>query len=164
MKQVISVHFDTSSLIDAHKYLWDCCGDTLKQLDLTYHTRRSTDKRDAFEAILSDILVAFSKLDEDDKLPPIYCEALHLINLPCLEPDPISKRLDTNSEAITSLAQKVDTLSAPYDSTQKAMEKLVSSLKDELAKFSSSVSSLSESLVKKIIEPFAGHQSVSKPV
>ena len=164
MKQIISVHFDTSSLIDAHKYLWDHCGDTLKQLDMTYHTRRTTDKRDAFEATLSDILTAFSKLDDDDKLPPIYCEALHLINLPCLEPDPISKRLDTNNEAIKFLAQKVDTFSAPSDSAQKAMEQLVSSLKDELAKFSSSVSSLSESLAKKVIESSASHQPVSKPV
>ena len=91
---------------------------------MTYHTRRSTDKRDAFDAILSDIHVAFSKLDEDDKLPPTYCEALHLINLPCLQPGPISKRLDTNTITITPLAQKVDTFSVPYDSTQKAMEKL----------------------------------------
>ena len=37
-----------------------------------------TDKRDACDAILSDILVAFSKLDEDNKLPPIYCEALQI--------------------------------------------------------------------------------------
>ena len=85
LKQLISAHFDLSSLIDAHKYLWDYCGDALEQLGLTYHSRRSTDKRDAFEAILSDILLAISKLD-DDKLPHIYCEALHLINLPSLEP------------------------------------------------------------------------------
>ena len=71
------------------------------QLD---HTRRTTDKRDAFEATLSDILTAFSKLDDDDKLPPIYCEALHLINLPCLE---LSN--NTNNGAIKFLAQKVDT-------------------------------------------------------
>lgn len=135
----------------------------LKQLSLTYHSRRSTDKRDAFEAILSDILLAFSKLDDDDKLPAIYCEALHLINLPSLELDPISKRLDTNSEAITLLAKKVDAFSAPYDNTVKVMEQLVSSLKSELANFSSSVSSLSESLSKKVIEPLTSQQPVSIP-
>ena len=67
-------------------------------------------------------------------------------------------------QLIKFLAQKVDTFSAPSDSAQKAMEQLVSSLKDELAKFSSSVSSLSESLAKKIIESSASHQPVSKPV
>ena len=69
LKQAVAAHFDISSLIDAHKLLWDHCGDTLKQLGLTYHTRRSTDKRDAFEATLADILSAFNKLDKDDKLP-----------------------------------------------------------------------------------------------
>ena len=128
LKKLISAHFDLSSLIDAHKYIWDYCGDALEQLGLTYHSRRSTDKRDAFEAILSDILLAISKLDDDDKLPHIYCEALHLINLPSLDPDPISKRLDTNSEAISLLARKVDALSAPSDSSLIAMEQLVSSL------------------------------------
>ena len=112
--------FDVSSLIEAHKLLWDCSGDMLKQL--TYHLRFSTDKHDAFEATLADILSAFNKLDEIDKLPSFYCEALHLINLPCLEPDPISKRLDTNHEALSCLVQKVDNLSAPLDSTQNANE------------------------------------------
>ena len=46
----------------------------LEQLGLTFHTRRSTDKRDAFEATLEDILSAFKRLDKDDKLPFIYCE------------------------------------------------------------------------------------------
>ena len=160
LKQLISAHFDLSFLIDAHKYLWDYCGDALEQLGLTYHSRRSTDKHDAFEAILSDILLAISKLDDDDKLPHIYCEALHLINLPSLEPDPISKRLD---KAISLLARKVDALSAPSDSSLKAMEQLVSSLKSELAKFSSSVSSLSASLSKKVIEPLTSQQPVSIP-
>ena len=42
-------------------FLWS------KELGITYHTRRSTDKSDAFEATLTDILSAFNKLDEVDK-------------------------------------------------------------------------------------------------
>ena len=71
--------------------------------------------------------------------------------------------MDTNSEAISLLARKVDALSAPSDSSLKAMEQLVSSLKSELAKFSSSVSSLSASLSKKVIEPLTSQQPVSIP-
>ena len=163
LKQAVAAHFDISSLVDAHKLLWDCFGDVLKQFGLTYLSRRSTDKRDAFEATLSDILSAFNKLDEDDKIPSIYCEALHLINLPCLEPDPISKRLDTNHEVISCLVQKVDNLCTPFDSTQKALEQLVSSLKDQLTNFSSSVSSLSRTLPVKVTDPFRSPQPMSKP-
>ena len=102
----------------------DFCGDLLKELGLTYHTRRSTDKRDAFEATLTDILSAFNKLDEVDKLPPIYCEATHLISLPCLEPDPISKRLDSNHKAITCLDKKVDNFPVLLDDTQIKLDEL----------------------------------------
>ena len=143
LKQAVATHFDLSSLTDAHKLLWDHCGDTLRHLGLTYHTRRSTDKRDAFEVTLADILSAFNKLDEDDKLPFFYCEALHLLNLSCLEPDPISNRLDTNHQAVSCLVQKVDSLSDPFNSTQIALEQLVSSLKDQQTTLSSSVSSFS---------------------
>ena len=52
LKQAVTAHFDTPSLIDAYKHLWDFCGDLLKELGITYHTRHSTDKRDAFEATL----------------------------------------------------------------------------------------------------------------
>ena len=62
----------------------------------SYHNCRTTDKQDAFEATLTDILSAFNKLDEEDKLSSFYCEATHLINLPCLEPDTVSKRLDSS--------------------------------------------------------------------
>ena len=143
--------------------LWDHCGDTLRHLSLTYHTRRSTDERDAFEVTLADILSAFNELDEDDKLPFFYCEALHLLNLPCLEPDPISKRLDTNHQAISCLVQKVNSLSAPFNSTQIALEQLVSSLKDQLTTFSSYVSSFSKSLSKQVFDPLVVPQTMTNP-
>ena len=149
LKQAVTAHFDTPSLIDAYKHLWDFCGDLLKELGVTYHTRRSTDKRDAFEATLTDILSAFNKLDEVDKLPPIYCEATHLISLPCLEPDPISKRLDSNHKAISCLDKKVDNFPVLLDNTQIKLDELVSSLKDQLSDFTSSMSSFSKLIANK---------------
>ena len=149
LKQAVIAHFDTPSLIDAHKHLWDFCGDLLKELGVTYHTRRSTDKRDAFEATLTDILSAFNKLDEVDELPPIYCEAIHLISLPCLEPDPISKRLDSNHKAISCLDKKVDNFPVLLDDTQIKLDELVSSLKDQLSDFTSSMSSFSKLIANK---------------
>ena len=98
-----------------------------------------------------------------NKLPSFYCEALHLINLPCLEPDPLSKRLDTNHEALSCLVQKVDNLSAPFDSTQNALEQLVSSLKDQLSNLPLSVSSLSKSLSENVVEPLVRPPPVSEP-
>ena len=156
LKQLVASHFDISSLTDAQKLLWDHCGELLKELGLSFHTRRNTDKRDAFDATLADILSAFTLLDEANKLPEMYCEATHLMTLPCLEPDPISKRLDTNHTALTQLVQTVDNLSTPLNATQKALEQVVSSLKDQLASFSSSVMSLSKSLTEHVNKPHAG--------
>ena len=113
------------------------------------HYRRSTDKRDAFDATLTDILSVFNKLDEVDKLPPIYCEATHLISLPCLEPDPISKRLDSNHKAISCLDKKVDNFSVLLDNTQIKLDEFVSSLKDQLSDFTSSMSFFSKLIANK---------------
>ena len=35
LKQAVTAHFDSPSLIE---YLWDFCGDLLKELGVTYHT------------------------------------------------------------------------------------------------------------------------------
>ena len=35
LKQAVIAHFDTPSLIDAHKHLWNFCGDLLKELGIT---------------------------------------------------------------------------------------------------------------------------------
>ena len=59
--------------------------------------------------------------------------------------------------------QKVDSLSAPFNGTQIALEQLVSSLKDQLSTFSSSVSSLSKSPSKKVSEPFADPKNMTNP-
>ena len=65
--------------------------------------------------------------------------------------DTISKRLDTNHEALSCLVQKVDNRSAPFDSTQNALEQLVSSLKDQLSNFLLSVSSLRSHCLRRLL-------------
>ena len=113
--------------------------------------------------MLFSLVSAFNKLDEDDKLPPIYCEATHLINLPCLEPDPISKRLDSNHKTISCLVEKVDNFPVLLDNTQIKLDELVSSLNDQLSKFTSSVSSFSKLIANKAIDHDIHPQPSSKP-
>ena len=86
-----------------------------------------------------------------------------MINLPFLDPDPISKRLDTNHETLSSLTQKVDNLSVPFYNTQKALVQLVSSLKDQLSSFSASVSSLAMALPEKVIKPSGSPPLIPNP-
>ena len=60
--------------------LWDFCCTDLESLGLHYHARLQ------FSDILTaDILLAFEKLKDKEKLPPIYCEANDLIKLPSLQ-------------------------------------------------------------------------------
>ena len=153
LKKAVTACFDSSSLIEAHKLLWDFCCDSLKELGLVYHSRRSTDKHDAFEATLVDILSVIDKLDEADSIPPIFCEASQLIKISSLEPDPVSKRLDTNYKAITGLVEKVDNISLPLNNTKKALDQVVISLQDQLANLSSSVSSFSKSISDELRDP-----------
>ena len=57
------------------KLLWDNCQSKLSDLDFVFHTRRDSDKRSALEAVCTDLLLAFNKLDSVDGIPPIYCAA-----------------------------------------------------------------------------------------
>ena len=78
MKLAVLSTFDSSSLATAHKSLWDNCGDDLKQLGLSYHLRRGSEKRQAADMLFTDIITAFDKLDSVEKLPAIFCEANEL--------------------------------------------------------------------------------------
>ena len=104
-------------------------------------------------------LRVFDKLDEADSIPPIFCEASQLIKIPSLEPDPVSKRLDTNYEAITGLVEKVDNISLPLNNTKKALDQVVISLQDQLANLSSSVSSFSKSISDELRDPSSRSKS-----
>ena len=70
----------------AKKALWDSdCSSLLTAAGLSYQQRRRSEKRSQAAADLDDIFVAFDKLDEIDKLPEIFCEAIDLVLL-VLEP------------------------------------------------------------------------------
>ena len=59
--------------------------------------------------------------------------------------------------------QKVDSLSAPFNSTQIALEQLVSCLMKDQLSTSFSVSSLSKSLSKKVFDPITDPQNMLNP-
>ena len=159
LKKAVTACFDSSSLIEAPQTFVGLLWRFTKELGLVYHSRCSTDKRDVFEATLVDILSVFDKLDEADSIPPIFCEASQLIKIPSLEPDPVSKRLDTNYKAITGLVEKVDNISLPLNNTKKALDQVVISLQDQLANLSSSVSSFSKSISDELRDPSSRSKS-----
>ena len=90
LKQTALSRFSIPMLSSAKKTLWETCGADLSSLDLPFTSRRSSEKRTQATADLEDILLVFSKLDEADKIPQIYCEAAELVKLPPIAADPIS--------------------------------------------------------------------------
>ena len=54
MKQAVLSAFDSVSLSDAYKSLWDTSSDDLLDCGLTFHTRRSLEKRQ-----LTNVLLAY---------------------------------------------------------------------------------------------------------
>ena len=63
MKQAVCSSFDDTSLSYAYKLLWDSYSSELESLGLQHHARRGSD------ILFADILLAFEKLDDQDKLP-----------------------------------------------------------------------------------------------
>ena len=59
------------------------CDADLSLPDVPFTPRCSSEKRTQAAADLEDIL-AFSKLDEADKIPQIFCEATDLVKLPLI--------------------------------------------------------------------------------
>ena len=110
LKQAALSRFNISMLASAKKALWECCKDDLTVLDLPFTQRRSSEKRSQAAADLEDILLAFSKLDEVDKIPPIYCEALDLVRLPPIASDPISDLIMGNRACLQEIEAKISQL------------------------------------------------------
>ena len=94
LKQAALSHFSIPMLASAKKALWESCSDDLSSLDLPFTPPRSSEKRTQAVADLEDILLAFSKLDEVDKIPLVYCEASDLVRLPPIAADPISELVE----------------------------------------------------------------------
>ena len=107
LKQADLSHFNISMLASAKKALWECCQDDLSVLDLPFTQWCSSEKRSQAAAGLEDILLAFSKLDEVDKIPPIYCEALELVRLPPIATDSISELIMGNRACFQEIEAKI---------------------------------------------------------
>lgn len=154
LKQSVCSSFDSSALSSAHRRLWDYCSKELEQLGLPYHARRGSDKRHLSDVLIADLLLAFDKLDLNDNLPPIYCEAVDLIMLPCLAVDPISERLEANTNCLHSVADKMNglppkvsdavtsALSAPLTSCCDSLNSLVNNVASQVQQLVSCVDSL----------------------
>ena len=128
------------------------CKVYLEQLGLTYHQRHGSEKRKVADILFADILIAFDKLDGADRLPSVYCEAHDLIKLPSLALDPVSKKLDPNSDILESLNSKVQDLSSVMGASSpeslknccSTLNDLIANLQHQLDQFPSSIVSLSQ--------------------
>ena len=74
--------FSDGNLLEAMQVLWDHCHDSLEKLGVEFVRRRASDKRSLLDAVLADILDALDKLDVDESVPLIFCEASNLLKLP----------------------------------------------------------------------------------
>ena len=72
---------------------------------------------------MDDILLAFSKLDEVDKIPPIYCEALDLVRLPPITSDPISELIMGNRDRLQEIEAKISQLQDEFASSSATTSK-----------------------------------------
>lgn len=122
LKQAALGKFSTSLLADAKKKLWDHC--QLAPHGLPFTSRRSSEKRSQASADLEDILAGFSKLDEDDSIPPIFCEAVELIQLPAIVSDPIGVIVRDNGASLKALDDKVQCLSDTLTNLDSSLSSL----------------------------------------
>ncbi len=110
LKQAALSRFSTAMLSDAKRALWEVCSDALSSLDLSFMSRRRSEKRSQAAADLEDILEAFSRLDDVDKVPLIYCEATELVKLPPISPDSTSELVMVNGARLAEIENKVSEL------------------------------------------------------
>lgn len=76
-------------------------------MELPFTTRHSSEKRSQAAADLDDILQAFTKLDEVDKVPEIFCKATELVKLPPIATDPISELVTGNASSLKLNEDKI---------------------------------------------------------
>ena len=105
--------FDSVLLGQAIKALWDSdCSGKLSEAGLSFHPRRDSGKRSQSSAILDDILLAFDKLDENNNIPDIFCEAADLIKLPPISMDSCTSLIQQNTASLDDMKGKIDALSS----------------------------------------------------
>ncbi len=107
LKQAALSRFTTAMLASAKKALWEKCSDELDILDLSYTSRRASSQRSQAVADLEDILEAFCKLDDADKLPLIFCEAAELVKLPPISVDSTAELVMANGACLNQIASQL---------------------------------------------------------
>ena len=96
----------------AKKAPWDSdCSSLLTAAGLSYQQRCWSEKWSQAAADLDNILIAFDKLDEIDKLPEILCEAVDLVLLPPLVVDSCTELVQHTSSVLEAIEHKLDYLS-----------------------------------------------------
>jgi len=83
MERYALSRFSIPMLFSAKKSLWEFCDADLSLLDVPFTPWCSSEKRTQAAADLEDILLAFSKLDEADKLPQFFCEVTDFVTPYC---------------------------------------------------------------------------------
>ena len=134
-----------SDLLEAMQVLWDHCHDSLEKLGVEH--RRGSDKRSLLDAVLADILDV-DKLDVDDTIPLIFCEASDLLKLNSdavlSSPKSLSEELQgkvSRSDGVADrLKQKLDTMQADM---KCAVTFAITSLSSDLSSFSKEACSIS---------------------
>ena len=113
LKRAALSKFDDVLMSSAKKALWDSeCSAILSAAGLTFQQRRGSERRTQAAADLDDILIAFDKLDANDNVPEIYCEAADLARIPPIVADTCTELVQRNSSSLQSISSKLESLSS----------------------------------------------------
>ena len=124
LKPAALSRFSIPMLFSTKKSLWEFCDADLSLLDLQFTPRCSSEKRTQAAADLEDILLAFSNLDEADKIPQIFCEVTDLVKLPPIAADPISDLVLGNKACLQEIEGKISQLHAQITALQESTLRL----------------------------------------
>ena len=112
LKRAALAKFDSVLLCKAKKDLWESdCSTILCDAGLSLRIRRDSEKRTQAAADLEDLLQAFDKLDELDKIPAIFCEETDLVTLHPIVVDNCTAIVQQNSASLDNITSKLDSLS-----------------------------------------------------
>ena len=125
LKRAALSKFDSVLLCKAKKELWDSveCKSTLHDAGLSFRSRRVSEKRSQAMADLEDLICAFDKFDELDKIPEIFCEATDLVTLPPIVIDDCTAIVQQNNDSLELIKSKLNTLSDSISVLQSKLDK-----------------------------------------
>ena len=111
LKRAALSKFDSVLMSKAKRALWESeCSSILSAAGLTFQSRRGSEKRSQASADLEDILIAFDKLDDNENLPEIFCEASDLVRLPPIVTDSCTEQVLRNGSSLEDVKVKLESL------------------------------------------------------